>query len=124
MLNTTDIAQANEFSALLKKWRKYRKVSQLDFSLEAGISQKHLSFLESGRSKPSREMVLTLSETLDLPLRERNQLLHAAGFAKLYRQTSLEDSDMKMIHDALRMTLAHHVPYPCLLYTSPSPRDS
>lgn len=103
------------FPQMLKKWRKQRRVSQLDFSLEAGISQRHLSFLESGRSKPSREMVLTLSEALDLPLRERNQLLHAAGFAQAFKQRALDSEEMDMVQSALQMSLRHHEPYPALV---------
>lgn len=106
---------ANEFSQMLKKWRKQRRVSQLDFSLDAGISQKHLSFLESGRSRPSRDMVLTIGEALDLPLRERNQLLHAAGFAQIYKQRALDNDEMKMVQDALQMSLKHHEPYPAIV---------
>jgi transcriptional regulator with XRE-family HTH domain len=105
----------HEFPHMLKRWRKQRRVSQLDFSLDAGISQKHLSFLESGRSKPSREMVLTISEALDLPLRERNQLLHAAGFAQIYKQRSLDNDEMRMVQDALQLSLKHHEPYPAIV---------
>lgn len=104
-----------EFPLMLKKWRKQRRISQLDFSLEAGISQRHLSFLESGRSNPSRDMVLTLSEALDLPLRERNQLLHAAGFAQVFKQRALGSQEMGVVQDALQMSLNHHEPYPALV---------
>jgi transcriptional regulator with XRE-family HTH domain len=105
----------HEFPQMLKKWRKQRRVSQLDFSLDAGISQKHLSFLESGRSKPSREMVMTISEALELPLRERNQLLHSAGFAQVYKQRALDNDEMSMVQDALQMSLKHHEPYPAIV---------
>jgi transcriptional regulator with XRE-family HTH domain len=108
-------ASEHEFPQLLKKWRKQRRLSQLDFSLDAGISQKHLSFLESGRSKPSRDMVMTISEALELPLRERNQLLHSAGFAQVYKQRALDNDEMAMVRDALQMSLKHHEPYPAIV---------
>ena len=104
-----------DFPNMLKKWRKMKRVSQLDFSLDAGISQKHLSFLESGRSKPSRDMVLTISEALDLSLRDKNHLLHAAGFAHVFNQRPLESQEMQAVQDALQMTLKHHEPYPALV---------
>src|SRR5690349_11623166 len=76
---------------LLRWWRDRRKLSQLDLAIDAGISTRHLSFVETGRSAPSREMVLRLAEHLEVPLRERNHLLAAAGFAPLYRETSLTE---------------------------------
>ena len=76
---------------LLREWRQRRRLSQLDLALEADISTRHLSFLETGRSQPSREMVLLLAEKLDMPLREQNILLAAAGFAPVYSERSLDD---------------------------------
>lgn len=102
------------FGGLLKQWRATRKYSQLDLAMESGVSQRHVSFLESGRSKPSREMVLALAGALDVPLREQNGLLNAAGFAPLYRQRSLDDEDMAPLRGALDLMLAHHDPYPAL----------
>lgn len=102
------------FGALLKSWRTSRRYSQLDLALEAKVSQRHLSFLESGRAQPSREMVLQLSEVLRVPLRERNDLMLAAGFAPLYQERSLDSADMVAVKQALEATVGHHEPYPAL----------
>ncbi len=102
------------FGALLKSWRTSRRYSQLNLALEAEVSQRHLSFLESGRAQPSREMVLKLSEVLSIPLRERNHLLLATGFAPLYQERALDSIDMVAIREALDATLRHHEPYPAL----------
>lgn len=103
------------FCQLLKARRKQRKISQLDFSLEAGLSQRHLSFLESGRSKPSREMVMQLCQALELALRETNQLLQAAGFAPVYQQRDLDSEEMASVNSVLKMMLTHHEPFPALV---------
>jgi transcriptional regulator with XRE-family HTH domain len=103
------------FGQLLRGWRSARKRSQLELALDAGVSQRHLSFLESGRAMPSREMILQLSEVLDLPLRERNQMLNAAGFAALYQQRSLDSEAMSAVRQALQMMLRHHEPFPALV---------
>jgi transcriptional regulator with XRE-family HTH domain len=108
-------SESTAFTLLIKKWRKLKNLSQLSLSLEAGISQRHLSFMESGRSKPSREMVLSLSEALALPLRERNLLLNAAGFAPIFKERPLENAEMKAVYKALEMSLAHHEPYPAIV---------
>ena len=99
---------------LLRDWRQQRHFSQLDLALEAEISQKHLSFVESGRSQPSREMVLLLAEHLALPLRERNVLLLAAGYAPIYLERSLDDPALKAAQDAVQLILKGHEPYPAL----------
>jgi transcriptional regulator with XRE-family HTH domain len=106
---------ASAFGFLLRGWRNTRKLSQLELALQAGISQRHLSFLESGRARPSREMVLGLTETLDVPLRERNNLLTAAGFAPVYRQRDLAGAEMEPVRKALELTLRHHEPYPAVV---------
>lgn len=106
---------APSFGQLIRQWRDVRKHSQLNLALEAGISQRHLSFLESGRAQPSREMVLQLAEVLHVPLRERNRLLHAAGFAPVFQQRLLQDDDMKAVRDALELTLKHHEPFPAMV---------
>ncbi len=103
------------FGGLLRQWRTARKMSQLDLSVHTEVSQRHLSFLESGRSRPSQHMVVQLSEALDVPLRERNTLLHAAGFAPFYRERGLSDEDMAPVHDALQRMLDHHDPYPAVV---------
>jgi transcriptional regulator with XRE-family HTH domain len=92
-----------------------RKRSQLDLALEASVSQRHLSFLESGRARPSREMVLQLAQVLDVPLRERNLLMHAAGVAPVFQQRALHHDEMKAVRDALELTLKHHEPYPAMV---------
>ncbi len=99
---------------LIRDWRQLRRLSQLDLALEAEISQKHLSFIESGRSQPSRDMVLQLAETLGVPLRERNALLHAAGYAPLYRERSLDDPGLAAARQAIDLVLKGHEPYPAV----------
>lgn len=105
----------SEFGRLLKEWRALRNLSQLDLSVDADVSQRHISFLESGRSKPSREMILLLAEVLDLPLRERNAMLQAAGYAGIYQQRNLDSPEMSPIKQALELTLRHHQPFPALV---------
>ena len=100
---------------LLRAWRQRRRLSQLDVSARAAISTRHLSFVETGRARPSREMVLHLAEELDVPLRERNTLLIAAGYAPVYRETSLDDEDMAAVRKTLEQLLAGHEPYPALV---------
>lgn len=99
---------------LLRNWRQRRRLSQLELAAEASISQRHLSFLESGRAAPSRAMVLRLAERLAVPLRERNQLLLAAGFAPLYRERSLEDPELEAARRVVEQVLQGHEPYPAL----------
>jgi transcriptional regulator with XRE-family HTH domain len=103
------------FGELLRTTRGARRLSQLQLSVEAEVSQRHLSFLESGRALPSREMVLQLARALDLPLRERNHLLISAGFAGIYPTRPLEVADMKPVRAALELLLAHHEPYPAIV---------
>jgi transcriptional regulator with XRE-family HTH domain len=100
---------------LLRDWRRRRRLSQLELSNVAGISTRHLSFLETGRARPSREMVLRLTERLDVPLRERNGLLMAAGFAPVYRERSIEDPEMRPARQALNRVLDGHEPYPAVV---------
>lgn len=97
---------------LLRDWRRRRRLSQLDLALEAGVSARHLSFLETGRSKPSREMVLHLSEQLDVPLRDRNRLLLAAGFAPAFDERPIDAPEMAPVREALDKILTGHEPYP------------
>jgi transcriptional regulator with XRE-family HTH domain len=98
----------------LRSWRQRRRMSQLDLALEAQISQRHLSFVESGRSAPSREMVLNLAERLDLPLRERNVLLQAAGYAPVFPERSLDDPALRPARAAVDLVLKGHEPFPAL----------
>jgi transcriptional regulator with XRE-family HTH domain len=90
-------------------------MSQLDVAVEAGVTQRHVSFVESGRSQPSREMVLGLARVLDVPLRERNQLLLAAGYAPLYREAGLTGPDAEQVSAAVDRMLSHHEPYPAVV---------
>ena len=103
------------FGQLLRSTRGARRLSQLQLALEADVSQRHLSFLESGRALPSREMVLQLARALDLPLRERNRLLLSAGFAGIYPARRLDTADMQPVRAALELLLAHHEPYPAIV---------
>lgn len=98
----------------LRTWRQRRRLSQLDLALEAEISQKHLSFVESGRSTPTRDMVLRLAERLDVPLRERNAMLLAAGYAPIFPQRSLGDPALKPARAAIDLLLKGHEPFPAL----------
>lgn len=102
------------FGDLLRSWRNRRSLSQLSLSVEAEISQRHLSFLESGRSVPSREMVLRLASQLEVPLRDCNVLLAAAGFAPVYRDRPLDDPDMEDMRRAVTAILTAHEPFPAL----------
>src|SRR5262245_32705757 len=99
---------------LLREWRQRRRMSQLNFAVEAEISSKHLSFLETGRSQPSREMVLHLAELLDVPLRERNSLLVAAGFAPMFKEHALTDPELQPAREAVDLVLKGHQPYPAI----------
>lgn len=100
---------------LLRHWRQQRHLSQLDLATQADISTRHLSYMETGRALPSRAMVLRLAERLAVPLRERNALLVAAGYAPLYRQRSLDDPALAAARQALEAVLKGHEPYPALL---------
>jgi transcriptional regulator with XRE-family HTH domain len=107
-------AAESGFASLLREWRQKRRLSQLDLALSSGVSQRHVSFLESGRANPSRNMILQLSETLDVPLRDRNAWLAAAGFAPLFRTRPLDDPQMGQVMSAVRMMLAAHEPFPAI----------
>jgi len=100
------------FGVLLRRWRVVRRISQLTLALDADISTRHLSCVETGRAQPSRDMVLRLAEALQIPLRERNTLLLAAGYAPLYRQTSLDAPEMEAARQAVDLLLNQLDPYP------------
>lgn len=106
--------QTQPVGNLLRDWRRRRRLSQLDLACEADISARHLSFLETGRSLPSREMVLHLAEQLDIPLRERNALLIAAGYAPIFRERQLEDPTLQAARKVVDLVLAGHEPFPAL----------
>ncbi|GLZ37364.1 helix-turn-helix transcriptional regulator [Actinokineospora sp. NBRC 105648] len=116
MAQSTSVAPTAQRSvgALLRQWREHRRLSQLDLSLQADVSTRHLSFVETGRSAPSRDMVLHLADSLDLPLRERNQMLLAAGYAPVYSQAPLDSPRMRAVRGAVRQVLTGHDPYPAL----------
>jgi transcriptional regulator with XRE-family HTH domain len=109
---TSELAVTAGVGTLLREWRQRRRLSQLDLALEAGVSARHVSFLETGRSKPSRAMVLNLAERLEVPLRDRNQLLLAAGYAPVYAQRDLDDPEMGPVKEALEVVLKAAEPYP------------
>ena len=108
-------ATQHGFGGLLRQWRARRRMSQLDLATEAEISTRHLSFIETGRAQPSREMVLLLGRALDVPLRDRNDLLTAAGFAAIYRESGLDTPAMAQARRALDFILRQQEPYPALV---------
>ncbi|GAB7071108.1 helix-turn-helix transcriptional regulator [Mycobacterium hodleri] len=107
-------AQSPPFGALLRQWRRRRHVSQLDLALQAGVSSRHVSFLETGRSAPSRAMVLRLAAALEVPVREQSRLLLAAGLAPVHVDRTWEDPDLAVLRAGLATVLAAYEPYPCL----------
>lgn len=115
---TTMTEQLPAFGGLLRSWRQTRRVSQLELSSVSGVSSRHLSFIETGRAKPSRAMVLRLAEELGVPLRERNALLQAAGFAPEFGETPFSAPEMAAVRDAIDTVLRGHLPYPALVFDS------
>lgn len=113
---------------LLRSWRQRRRLSQLDLALEAAVSARHVSFIETGRARPSREMVLRLAEQLEVPLRDRNRLLVAAGYAPLYGERSLDSPELAPVRRALDHLLRAHEPFPAVAvdrhYTIVSANDA
>jgi transcriptional regulator with XRE-family HTH domain len=109
------VAARPAFGALLRDWRRRRRMTQLDLALEADVSARHLSFIETGRAMPSAEMVKHLAEQLDMPLRERNELLLAAGFAPAYGQRDLDEPEMGPVREAIDRVLAGHEPFPAVV---------
>jgi transcriptional regulator with XRE-family HTH domain len=101
--------------SLLREWREQRRMSQLELALDAGVSARHLSFVETGRSKPGREMLLRITEQLGVPFRERNQLLLAAGHAPAFRERALEDPELAPVREALELIVRGHEPYPAVV---------
>ena len=106
---------ASRFGVGLSEWRARRRESQLSLALGANVSQRHLSYIESGRARPSREMVVRLCEALDIPLRARNELLVSAGYAAVYPERPLERVEMQSVREALRLIVTHHEPYPAFV---------
>jgi transcriptional regulator with XRE-family HTH domain len=114
-VETIDGSPSSPVGALLRQWRKRRRMSQLALAIEAEISTRHLSFLETGRSRPSREMVLLLAEVLEVPPRAQNDLLSAAGYAPIYRESSLDAPEMAQFRRALDFILQQQEPYPAIV---------
>lgn len=108
-------AAAPNPGALIREWRERRRLSQLDLACEAGVSTRHLSFLETGRARPSRDMLLQLAEALKAPLRARNALLLAGGFAPAYAERSLDDPALAPVRRSIDLVLAAHEPFPALV---------
>src|SRR4029079_7350908 len=102
---------ASPVGRLLRDWRSARGMSQLDLAMQSGFSARHVSFIETGRTQPSRQALLVLAETLDVPLRERNRLLEAGGYAHVYPQTALAAGEMAHIRGVLQFILDRHHPY-------------
>lgn len=107
--------QNESFGDLLRSWRQRRRVSQLDLGIEAEVSARHISFLETGRARPSRDMVMRLAEELEIPLRHRNRLLVAAGYAPVFPEREVRAPEMEVVRQALDKILAGHEPYPALV---------
>ncbi len=107
--------RTRQLGLLLKQWRSVRGKSQLALALDAGVSPRHVSFVESGRSQASREFLLALADALDVPLRERNLLLAAAGFAAMYSETALTAEELTRLRSALSRLLDHQEPYPAVV---------
>jgi len=112
---SSPVADRPRIGSLLRDWRGRRRMSQQDLALEAGVSARHLSFVETGRSKPSAEMVIQLAEHLDVPLRDRNTLLLAAGYAPAYGQRDIDEPEMGPVREALDRVLRGHEPFPAVV---------
>src|SRR5690349_22727559 len=103
-----EVRERSRIGPLLREWRQRRRLSQLDLALQAGVSTRHLSYVETGRARPSADMVLQLAEQLDVPLRDRNRLLLAAGHAPAYPAHDLDDPELAPVREALERVLAAH----------------
>jgi len=111
----TPASQPDLFGPMLRAWRRRRGASQLALALQSGVSQRHVSFLESGRARPSREMVVQLTSALDVPLRQRNAMLLAAGFAPVYRESNLAAPELTPVRHAIDRMLKQQEPYPAVV---------
>jgi transcriptional regulator with XRE-family HTH domain len=112
---TTAKTVSHPVGDLLRHWRAARGRSQLDLAMDMGVSQRHISFIESGRSSPSRALLLGVANALDIPLRDRNALLLAAGYAPMYAEPAWDAAEMRVVHRALERMLRQHEPYPALV---------
>ncbi|MET8328625.1 helix-turn-helix transcriptional regulator [Streptomyces sp. NPDC005181] len=111
----TTVALDTGVGPLLRSWRQQRRISQLELALRADSAARHISFIETGRSRPSEEMILRLADHLDIPVRERNALLVVAGYAPRYAETSLDDPAMDALRDGMEQLLQGYDPYPALV---------
>src|SRR5258708_18128109 len=109
------VRTANELGALLRHWRDVRGKSQFDLSLDTGVSQKEMSFVESGRSVPNRQTLSIIAQALDIPLRDRNTLLLAGGYAPIYSESDWDSMEMKSVTDALKRILRQQEPFPAMV---------
>src|SRR5436190_8575996 len=109
------VGSESRAGTLLREWRQRRRRTQLDLALDAGTSARHLSFVETGRSLPGRDLLLRISDELDIPFRERNELLLAAGHAPAVPERSLEDPELAPVRQALDLILERHEPYPAVV---------
>jgi transcriptional regulator with XRE-family HTH domain len=108
----------DEFGKLLRQWREYRRLSQLALADKTEISTRHLSFLEAGRAAPSRDMIVRLAQELQIPLRQRNVLLTAGGYAEMYPERRLKDPGLQLVDEVVRTVLRGHEPNPALAVDS------
>jgi transcriptional regulator with XRE-family HTH domain len=115
MMKTQTMAGRPPAATLLRQWRERRGKSQFELSLDAGVSQRHISFIEIGRSKPSRKMLIDIAAALDIPLRDRNTLLLAGGFAPIYPDGAWDGPEMRAVTSALERMLRQHEPFPALV---------
>jgi transcriptional regulator with XRE-family HTH domain len=115
MTQSNTRSQNNQLGTLLRRWRDVRNKSQIALSLDAGVSQRHLSFIEVGRSTPSRATLLCIADALDVPFRDRNILLLAAGYAPVYSDAGWSDAEMRRVTDALKRLLRQHEPFPAVV---------
>ena len=115
MSKSKNRTQTNDLGALLRQWRGARNKSQMEASLDAGVSQRHLSFIEIGRSVPSRETLIGIAEALEIPYRDRNSLLLAAGYAPMYEDAGWGEQELRSVTEALNRMLRQHEPYPAIV---------
>jgi transcriptional regulator with XRE-family HTH domain len=109
------LPEPNRFAGELRRWRRSRRWSQLELAVRAGTTQRHLSFIEQGRSSPGRTLVVRLAESLELSLRERNALLLTAGYAPIFRESPLDDLALRPVRAAIEQILEGHLPYPAVV---------
>jgi transcriptional regulator with XRE-family HTH domain len=114
-MSVAALSASQNFRSVCRQWRQFRKLSQLDLAITANVSQRHVSWLETGRSQPSREMVVRLADAMEIPLRDRNAMLQSAGYSAAYRESKLDEPTMTPVLDALNKVLQHHDPMPAVV---------